>query len=193
MSVASPVTGASPSRRGRLSNIRTRVPKWVPYFLYSSPPTPMLARSVMPSRSICRNQSRYVGESGVIPRPTIATKRPLGESIRPASAMCRAPVSSSFLSPKRPAVCENGGFMTTVVGLTPRLGRMPAICSAFSTCVRSPPNWSRRKSARRGSSSLTWTFAPAFFAWTARSPVPADGSSTSSPGFMFASQLAANA
>ena len=49
-----------------------------------------------------------------------------------ASSMCFAPVSNSFLSPIRPAVCENGGFMATAVGFTPFFGRMPEICSAFS-------------------------------------------------------------
>lgn len=154
--VASPSTGLSSAVGGRLSNTKSRVGNVVPYLWYSPPGTPTFARSVKPFAAISRNHFLYVGAFGdmpaprvgsprEVPPPTMDTSRPPGASIRPASAMCRAPVISSFLSPMRPAVWLNGGFMTTTEGCgTPRFGRMPEICSAFSTCVFSAPNKSRR-------------------------------------------------
>lgn len=79
----------------------------------------------------------------------------------------------------RPAVAENGGFITTAVGFT-SFGRTLCNCSAFSVNTRSKPICFK-SSARRGESSLTMTRAPAFLANTASPPSPALGSSTTSP------------
>lgn len=106
--------------------------------------------------------------------------------------MCLAPACKSFLSPIRPAVWLKGGFITTTDGRTLPFSSAP-ICSPFSPWTFPAPNWSFRNAARRGSSSLVTTFAPAFFAWIASEPVPADGSSTVSVGFRFATQFAAKA
>lgn len=106
--------------------------------------------------------------------------------------MWTAPVSSTFKSPMRPAVAENGGFMTTTVGLMPS-GSTLLSCSAFSRVTPSSPSDSSI-SARLSLISLPHTLsAPAFLAWTAMPPVPAEGSSTRSPSPMFATQLAAKA
>lgn len=189
---ASPSTVAPEWGLPVLSMMSVRVPNDVPYFLYSSPLMPTLALSSLFFFSSSKN-SRCVGESGDMPRPTIATSRPPGCMVASASLMWLPATCKSFLSPMRPAVCENGGFITTTVGFTPRFGRMPEICTASSAWTWSAPNWSARNARRRPSISLVWTSAPAFFMWAAMLPFPADGSRACSPGWMFAAHAAAKA
>lgn len=91
----------------------------------------------------------------------------------------------------RSPALENGGFMTTAVGLMSR-DRMLCSCSAFSAVMRL--NGRVAIMARRCAEiSLPTTLAPAFMACTAIPPVPADGSITTSPGRRFAAQEAAKA
>lgn len=150
MSAASSVTGRVPSG-ATLSITSRRVSKEVPYFLYTSPLTAMLARTaccceILPHQSLKRAASK------LMPRPTMATSLPPGSRRFSACSMWTAPVSSTFLLPIRPAVWLNGGFIMTTVGFTSS-GSTLSSCSAFSVKTAFGPR-DRRRSARRGDNSL---------------------------------------
>ena len=106
--------------------------------------------------------------------------------------MWSAPVLITFLPPILAPALENGGFMMTAVGRISG-GRMLFNCSAFSAVMR--VKGSASIIVRRcGDISLPVTSAtPAVMAWTAKPPVPADGSITRSPGRRFAAHAAAKA
>jgi len=86
---------------------------------------------------------------------------------------------------------ENGGFMSTTVGFSSRRDATASICSASSVVTLSATPLASSSAARRGASSLPITRAtPARFAQAASMPVPALGSSTTSPGWRLAAQAA---
>ena len=93
-----------------------------------------------------------------------------------------------------PGVAENGGFISTTVGWTS--WSRSAMASALKAVVTACGNrWVRRR-ARAAAYSLRWrlpaAWAPiAHSAMTASMPVPAEGSSTVSPGRMAAAWSAA--
>ena len=164
----------------------SRVPKLVPYLRKTFPPTSTLARTLNRLRTAA-HQVWKVGAPRLMPRPTIATSRPPGRRSFRACVIWADPVATTFLSPIRPAVWLNGGFISTTVG---RTSRTLLICSASWIVTGSTPGRADSSAARRGLSSFTWTSAPAFTAWTARLPVPADGSSTTSLSPRFATHAA---
>ena len=127
-----------------------------------------------------------------MPSPTMATRRPLSASRSRAWSRCLAPLAVLRWPWMRPAVAENGGFMTTRVGTEAR-GRMLCSCSAFSPVTVASGNRSASSSRRRSDSSLSISLAPASSDQIARSPVPAEGSSTMSSGRTLAVQLATKA
>lgn len=85
----------------------------VPYFAYSCPLMPMLARTVY-SLPILSHHALNAGLPCAMPLPTIATRRPPGARSFKACSTWSAPMCVFFLSVR----CEllNGGFITTTVG-----------------------------------------------------------------------------
>ena len=71
-------------------------------------------------------------------------------------------------------------------------GNTLLICSAFSLNTRSKPMFFK-KARRRSDSSFTTTSAPHALGNTAKPPIPADGSRTTSESFIFAAHAARNA
>ena len=91
-------------------------------------------------------------------------------------------------SPIRPAVWLKGGFIRTTVGWISR-GRTLWSWEASSVKTLRDPINDRRRSARRGASSLAKFAAPSF-PWIDMEPVPAEGSRITSWGEMLATQAA---
>ena len=122
----------------------------------------------------------------------MAVSRPPGGSMEKAERMCRR--SASWRMRSTPGVAENGGFMMTVVGRAP-----PKWSAAFSALmpVTCASGNSRHSNAWRASAiSFRCRFPAARLpsahsAITASMPVPADGSSTTSPGRIAAARSAA--
>ena len=84
---------------------------------------------------------------------------------------------------------ENGGFINTTLGRTPA-GRWSWICSALCRETGAVANSRSRRPARVGASSFSARVAPASSAKIANSPVPAEGSSTTSADVSPAATLA---
>ena len=122
----------------------------------------------------------------------MAASRPPGGSIETAERRCRK--SASWRMRATPGVAENGGFITTAVGRRP--GRRSAMDSALWRVTRASGKSAARSPARTAAISFRCS-APAardpsaHSAITASMPVPAEGSSTTSPGRTAAARSAA--
>ena len=108
-----PVMGFTSAVGGSLSITSNWLPNVVPYFAYSVPATPTLARTAY-SRPMRSHHARKVGLSIAMPWPTMATSRPPGANTLSASSTCRAPTILS--RPLVLAAREKGGFITTTLG-----------------------------------------------------------------------------
>lgn len=180
--------GVGPS----LSMTMMRVAKAVPYFWYSRPWMRTLARTLY----LAATFSNHLPEgppskvapplvSSARPPPRIATSRP------PGSSRCRA--ESTWLNPywlrffaacDLMALAEKGGFITTTVGFTVRSSREFKISPSCADGLPKPIASSM--ACRRSAISLTCTSAPMALAQTARPPLPAEGSRTTSFGVIAA-------
>ena len=117
----------------------------------------------------------------------MATRRP--PSARRASADDTWRSAASVRRRSTLASAENGGFISTTVGVTPA-SRWSSIWAASKRVTpTSGKRWPSRP-ARVSASSFRTSEAPASSAKMASSPVPADGSSTWSAGAIAAAVLA---
>ena len=122
----------------------------------------------------------------------IVTSRPPGGSIEVAERTWRR--SASRVMRWTPGVAENGGFISTTVGRTSR--SRSAMVSALKAVTTAAGNSSVSNRALTRAYSLRWRLPTAVLpsahcAITASMPVPADGSSTTSPGRIAAAWRAA--
>ena len=121
----------------------------------------------------------------------MATSRPPSGSIENAERTCRR--SAPGRDRKTPGVAENGGFIKTTVGRGP--GRWSAIASALWRVTVAFGNNPASRPARVEEISFKCKFpAPVFWAQAAKTasmPVPAEGSSTTSPKRTPAARIAA--
>jgi hypothetical protein len=120
----------------------------------------------------------------LMPWPTIATSRPPGSSRCNACSTCCAPSSGFLPTPGRD---ENGGFISTTVGRTSWSSVLSSL-EASALVVRTPPKLSSAERRCGAISLAVISRAPAARAAATSEPVPADGSSTRSPGRMFAAR-----
>ena len=147
-----------------------------------SPPRTRPARVPAGGRSFAPGRM-----SGVRLAPVIATSRPPSAGGQRRREMPQRRVRNP---PLDLGDTENGGFINTTLGRTPPSGRRSGRRRAAMTgdvansCSSSP--------ARVGASSFNVRAAPASSAKIANSPVPAEGSSTTSAGVRPAATLATN-
>ena len=122
----------------------------------------------------------------------MAASRPPGGSIEKAERRCRR--SASWRIRATPGVAENGGFITTAVGRRP--ARRSAMDSALWRVTRASGKSAASRPARTAAISFRCStpaarVPSAHSAITASMPVPALGSSTTSPGRTAAARSAA--
>ena len=155
-------------------------------------PVPLRAkdRVMRASRRSAHDPSSFLANSTALkPSGMIATSRPPAAKRRQAERKCRRAERPSF---PRSALRANGGFIRARFGLW-RDGSNSLISSPSCEKVGAPGNSSLRHALRRSSISLRISFAPTRCGQMARVPVPADGSSTISSGFMPAARAITHA
>ena len=133
--------------------------------------------------SIRSKARRQAASPGTQCAEVTAASRPPGGSI--AHAERRWFKSASWRRRATPGLTENGGFIRTTVGRTK--GRWSAMASALQRVTDAPEKSPSRSPARVGASSFRCSAPSALLpsahsASTASMPVPAEGSSTTSPG-----------
>jgi len=111
-----------------LSITTSCTPKVVPYLAYSLPEMLMLARTVYFSEMRFQN-AFATGRSAAMPSPRMATNRPPLDNRSSADRRWFCPTSLLRWPGIRPAVAENGGFITMTVGRM-SWGRVTLIISA---------------------------------------------------------------
>ena len=127
--------------------------------------------------------SRQFEFSGERLAPVMATRRPPSASRARADEMCRSAASATRSLTW--AATEKGGFINTTVGRTAG-SRWSWMWAASCRVTPTHGNRRSRRDARVSANSLSTKLAPANSAWIARSPVPAEGSSTRSAGVIAA-------
>ena len=129
----------------------------------------------------------HAGLSGAKLAPVMVTSRPPGA--RRASAEATWRKAASRMRPSTWAMTENGGFISTTVG-TRQGSRWSSIWAASKRVTERAGKREESRPARISASSLTRSVPPAISARMARSPVPAEGSSTRSAGVIAAAVTA---
>lgn len=152
-------------------------------------PSMAAVKTIRPLRCKASNAARQFPFSGQHVAEVIATSRPPGSSRASADAMCRS--AASFIARSTCAMAEKGGFIRTTVGRWPT-GSLSSI-DAASCLLTGASMILLSSSARVSLSSLRTRFARISSACTASIPVPADGSSTTSPGSIIAAVAATKA
>ncbi len=138
----------------------------------------------------CRraNASRQSDRSGPTFAPVIVTRRPPGARRFSAEAIWRKQAPATRLATC--VIAENGGFIRMTLGAEPT-PRWSSIWAASNRVTSVAGKREARRCPRRSESSLSASVVPAISANIASRPVPADGSSTTSPGVMPAAVSAA--